>query len=89
MPFEIFIKDNLTMTIDDIFIEINKIMEEIISKILYQDMEKFINLIKSLNRYFCREGVDVYYSLIKETKLSPIKDFSQITSLRLKRFFMQ
>jgi len=35
MPFEIFIKDNLTMTIDDIFIEINKIREEIISKILY------------------------------------------------------
>ena len=30
MPFEIFIKDNLTMTIDDIFIEINYLKNTIL-----------------------------------------------------------
>lgn len=99
MAFERFIKNDLTMSIDDIFIDINKIIEEDLDinvKILYIDgskfeanankmtfvwkkssqkyyqntWKKFIKLVKKLNRYFSREGIEVYYSLIKEPNIA-------------------
>ncbi|WRK52814.1 hypothetical protein SD457_21680 [Coprobacillaceae bacterium CR2/5/TPMF4] len=32
--------------------------------------KKFIKLVKKLNRYFSREGIEVYYSLIKEPNIA-------------------
>lgn len=98
MAFERFIKNDLTMPIDDIFYEINKIIEEDIDinvKILYIDGTKFeanankmtfvwkkstqryyintwkkcIALIKRINKFMKNNGIDVYYSLIKEPNL--------------------
>ncbi|WRK52735.1 hypothetical protein SD457_21150 [Coprobacillaceae bacterium CR2/5/TPMF4] len=45
-------------------------MEKIITKILSKHLEEIYQISKKLNRYFSREGIEVYYSLIKEPNIA-------------------
>lgn len=106
MSFERFIKDDLTMPVEDIFLEVNKIIEsdtDIDVDVLYIDGTKFeanankmtfvwkkatqkyylsawkkcINLIMRFNKYFKNNGIDVYYSLLKEPNIAYLLEIAE------------
>lgn len=98
MAFQRFIRNDLTMPIDDIFTDINRLIEEDLKidiSVLLIDGSKFeanankmtfvwkkasqkyylstwkkcISLIKKINRFFKREDIGAYYSLLKEPNI--------------------